>query len=335
MIANNASGMRAVKYGATRDFVLGLKVVLPQGELVSLGTQTIIHSSGYQLERLMVGSEGTLGVIVEATLRLKPLPEKRAVGRAMFYKLEEAGKAVSAIVARGLTPSALEFLDEIVIKSINAAFHLGLPEIEAIVLFECDGNKVSIDDEMDKIKKVCQEFNSFRIDISNDPKEMEKIWEARNAAFPATSRYQEDLARVTLAEDVTVPISKLSELIVKFHSIASENGIIICTYGHAGEGLIHTSFLIDPESSQQWERARKAVTEVFALTQSLGGTTSGEHGIGITKAPYFKQERSEALEMMRKIKRALDPQNILNPHKLMDAPDDFFTATKLRYAIKE
>ena len=335
MISNNASGMRAVKYGATRDSVLGLKVVLPQGELVSLGTQTIIHSSGYQLERLMVGSEGTLGVIVEATLRLKPLPEKRAVGRAMFYKLEEAGKAISAIVARGITPSALELLDEIVIKSINAAFNFGLPEIEALVLFECDGNKVSIDYEMDKIKKVCQEFNSFSIDISNDPKEMEKIWEARNAAFPATSRYKENLARVTLAEDVTVPISKLSELIVNLHRIASENSIIICTYGHAGEGLIHTSFLINPESSQQWERAKKAVAEVYALTQSLGGTTSGEHGIGISKAPYFKKERSESLEMMRKIKKALDPHNILNPHKLMDAPDDFFTATKLRYAIKE
>jgi len=335
MIANNASGMRAIKYGATRDCVLGLKVVLPQGELVSLGTQTIIHASGYQLERLMVGSEGTLGVIVEATLRLKPLPEKRAVGSAMFYKLEEASKAISAIIARGITPSALEFLDGIAIKSINKSFNFGLPEIEAIVLFECDGNKVSIDYEINKIKKVCQEFNSFRIEISNDSKEMEKIWETRSAVFPATSRYKENMTRVTLAEDITVPVSKLSELVVNIQRIASENGIIIATYGHAGEGLVHSSFLINPELSKQWERAKKAVSEIFALTQSLGGTTSGEHGIGICKAPYFKKERSEILEMMRGIKKALDPNNILNPHKLMDAPDDFFTASKLRYAIKE
>ena len=335
MIANNASGMRAIKYGSTRDCILGLKVVLPQGELVSMGTQTIIHASGYQLERLMVGSEGTLGVIVEATLRLKPLPEKRAVGSAMFYKLEEASKAISAIIARGITPSALEFLDGVTIESINKAFNSGLPEIEAIVIFECDGNKISIDYEINKIKKVCQEFNSFRIEISNDSKEMEKIWETRNSAFPATSRYKENMARVTLAEDITVPVSKLPELIVNIQRIASENDIIIATYGHAGEGLIHSSFLINPELSKQWDRAKKAVSEIFALTQNLGGTTSGEHGIGICKAPYFKKERSEILEIMRKIKIVFDPNNILNPHKLMDAPDDFFTATKLRYAIKE
>lgn len=164
---------------------------------------------------------------------------------------------------------------------------------------------------------------------------MEKIWETKSSAFPATSRYKENLARVTLAEDVTVPVSKLSELIINIHRIASENSIIICIYGHAGEGLIHTSFLINPESSKQWEGAKKAVSEVFALTQGLRGTTSGEHGIGIFKVPYFKKERSEILEKMRKIKKALDPNNILSPHKFMDAPDDFFTATKIRYAIRK
>ncbi|MEA1964141.1 MAG: FAD-binding oxidoreductase [Candidatus Aerophobetes bacterium] len=335
MIANNASGMRAIKYGATRDSVLGLRVVLPQGELVSLGTQTIIHSSGYQLARLIVGSEGTLGVIVEATLRLKPLPEKRAVGRAMFYKLEDASKAVSAIIARGIVPSALEILDGIVIKSVNKVFEIGLPEAEAMILFECDGNEVSIDYEISKIRKVCQEFSSFSIDISDDPEEMEKIWEVRSSAFPATSRYKENLVRVPLAEDVAVPISRLPDLIINIHKIASKNNIIIGTYGHAGEGLIHTAFLINPELSEQWEKAKKAASEIFALTKSLGGTTSGEHGIGISKAPYFKRERKNALDMMRKIKKALDPNNILNPHKLMDGPEDFLKATKIRYRVKE
>jgi len=336
MIANNASGMRAVKYGATRDSVLGLKVVLPQGELVSLGTETIVHSSGYQLARLMVGSEGTLGVIVEATLRLRPLPEKRAAGRAMFYRLGDMGKAVSAIIAGGIIPSALEFLDNIVIKSVNEVFNLDLPKnAEAIVLFECDGNKASIDYEINKIKKVCQKFGSFRIDISDDPQEMKEIWKIRDSAFPATCRYKENLVRMPLAEDVAVPISKVSDLIVNLHKIGLKNNIIIGTYGHVGEGLVHTAFLINPELSEQWEKAKKAISEIFVLAQNLGGTTSGEHGIGLSKAPYFKKEREGALNVMRKIKKALDPNNILNPHKLMDAPDDFLTAAKIRYAVRE
>lgn len=335
MIANNASGMRAIKYGATRDCVLGLKVVLPQGQLVSLGTETIVHASGYQLERLMVGSEGTLGVIVEATIRLKPLPEKRAVGKAVFYKLEEAGKAISDIIARGITPSALEFLDGIVIKSLNKVFNIGLPETEAVVLFECDGNKASVEEEIDTIKKICKKFGSFSIDISDDPQEMEEIWRVRSSVFPATSRYREDLVRVPLAEDLAVPISKISELVSYIHKIASENNIIIGTYGHAGEGLIHTAFLINPELLEQWQRAKNAASEIFAITQSLGGTTSGEHGIGVSKAFYFKKERRGALDSMKKIKKALDPNNILNPGKFMDAPDDFFTATRIRYGVEE
>jgi len=257
------------------------------------------------------------------------------VGRAIFYKLEDAGKAVSAIIGRGIIPSALELLDGIVIKSINEVFDFGLPETEAMILFECDGNEASIDYEISKIKKVCQEFNSFSIDVSDDPDEMEEIWEVRSSAFPATSRYKKDLVRVPLAEDVAVPISKVSELVSGIHKIASKNSIIIGTYGHAGEGLIHTAFLINPELAEQWKGAKKAVSEIFALAQKMGGTTSGEHGIGISKAPYFKKERKGALDMMRKIKDVLDPNNILNPHKLMDAPEDFLTATKIRYAVKE
>ncbi len=335
MIANNASGMRAIKYGATRDAVLGLKVVLANGDLVRMGTSTIIQASGYQLERLMVGSEGTLGVMVEATLRLKPLPEERAVGRALFYELSQAGDAVSKVIAKGIVPSALELMDEVAIKSVNKALKAGLPEVEAVILFECDGLKASFNHEVQKIKKICQECGAFDIIISDDPEEMEKLWEIRSSIFPATSMYKEDRIRVTLAEDITAPVSKLRELVEGIHRIARENGILIGTYGHAGEGLIHTAFLINPRVPDEWDRTRKAVDEVFALVHHLGGTTSGEHGIGISKAPYFKKERKELLELMRGIKKVFDPHNILNPHKLMDAPQDFFTATKLRYPVKE
>lgn len=335
MIANNASGIRAIKYGATRDFVLGLKVVLPDGELVSLGTETIIHASGYQLERLMVGSEGTLGVIVEATLRIKPLAEKRAAGRAMFSTLEDAGRAIATIVARGIIPSALEIMDDIVIQSVNKAFNIGLPDVDAIVLFECDGSKACIDEDVSKVKQVCEECGAFSVDVSDDPEQMEELWKVRSSAFPATSRYRESLVRVAIAEDVTVPVSRVTGLVSKIHEIASKNNIIIGAYGHAGEGLIHTTFLINPESFKDWENTKNAASEIFALAQSMGGTTSGEHGIGISKAPYFKKERKEAVEVMRKIKKALDPNNILNPHKLMDAPDDFLTATQMRYVVRE
>jgi len=335
MIANNASGMRAIKYGATRDAVLGLKVVLASGDLVRMGTSTIIQASGYQLERLMVGSEGTLGVMVEATLRLKPLPEERAVGRALFYKLSQAGDAVSKIITKGIVPSALELMDEVAIKSVNKALKAGLPEVEALILFECDGIKASFNHEIQKIKKICEDCGAFDIIISDNPEEMEKLWEVRSSIFPATSMYKEDRIRATLAEDITVPVSRLRELVEGIHQIARENGIIIGTYGHAGEGLVHTAFLVNPRVSDEWDRTRKAVDEVFALAHQLGGTTSGEHGIGISKAPYFKKERKELLELMRGIKKVFDPHNILNPHKLMDAPEDFFTATKLRYPVKE
>jgi glycolate oxidase len=335
MIANNASGMRAVKYGATRDAVLGLKVVLANGDLVTMGSRTIIQASGYQLERVMVGSEGTLGVIVEATLRVRPLPEERAVGRAVFYQLSQAGDAISKIVARGIVPSALELMDEVAIKSVNKALGAGLPEVEALILFECDGVKASFHHEIEKIKRILEECGAFDIVISDDPQEMEKLWEVRSSIFPATSMYKENRIRATLAEDITAPVSKLRELVEGIHQIARDNDLLIGTYGHAGEGLIHTAFLVDPRLPDEWDRTRKAVDEVFALVRHLGGTTSGEHGIGISKAPYFKKERKDLLELMRGIKKVFDPNNILNPHKLMDAPEDFFTATKLRYPVKE
>ncbi len=335
MIANNASGMRAVKYGATRDAVLGLKVVLANGDLVTMGSRTIIQASGYQLERLMVGSEGTLGVIVEATLRVRPLPEEKAVGRAVFYQLSQAGDAISKIVARGIVPSALELMDEVAIKSVNKALGAGLPEVEALILFECDGVKASFHHEIEKIKRILEECGAFDIVISDDPQEMEKLWEVRSSIFPATSMYKENRIRATLAEDITAPVSKLRELVEGIHQIARDNDLLIGTYGHAGEGLIHTAFLVDPRLPDEWDRTRKAVDEVFTLVYRLGGTTSGEHGIGISKAPYFKKERKDLLELMRGIKKVFDPNNILNPHKLMDAPEDFFTATKLRYPIKE
>lgn len=332
MIGTNASGNRAVKYGGTRDSVLGLKVVLANGDLVNLGTNTMTDASGYQLARLIVGSEGTLGVVVEATLLIRPLPKFRAMGMAHFDELEDAGKAISSIISHGITPSMLELMDDVAITAVNNALKMGLPEVAAIVIFECDGMiKESVNHEMGAIKKICEQNKGTGIKVSDEPAEMARIYAGRKKLFPSLSRYGEGLASTSLADDMAVPVSKIAVTVKKIHEIAEKNNLIMSAYGHCGSGLIHTKILMNPNKKGQWDDAEKAVAEVYEFVRSVGGTTSGEHGIALSKAPSMKIERKDSLGMMRAIKKALDPNNILNPHKLMDAPDDWVNATKLRY----
>jgi glycolate oxidase len=334
MIGTNASGNRAVKYGGTRDSVLGLKVVLANGDLVNLGTNTRTDASGYQLARLMVGSEGTLGIVVEATLLIQPIPKYRAMGIAHFDTLEDAGKTISSIISNGITPSMLELMDDIAIKSVNNALNMGLPEVAAIVIIESNGmTRESVDHDINSIKAICEENKGTDIKVSDDPGEMARIYAGRKNLFPSLSRYGEGLASTSLADDMAVPISKIAYTVQKIHEIADRNNLVMSAYGHCGSGLIHTKILMNPNEEGQWANARKAVTEVYELVRSVGGTTSGEHGIALSKAPAMKEERKDSLEMMRAIKRALDPNNILNPHKLMDAPDDWLGATELRYRV--
>ncbi len=335
MIGTNASGNRAVKYGATRDAVLGMKVVLADGSLVTLGTNTKTDASGYQLARLMIASEGTLGVVVEATLALSPVPKFKALGTASFDKLGDAGRAISEIISSGIVPSMLELMDDVAIKAVNNAQNLGLPDVQAIVIFECNGMlKVIVDHEMKRIVEVCEKNNGGGIEISDDPKEMDRIFAGRKNLFPSLSRYGEGMASMSLADDMSVPISRVAEAVDKIHEIAERNGIVMSAYGHCGSGLIHTKILMDPKNPKKWEGAQRAVEEVYDFIQELGGTTSGEHGIALSKAPAMKKERADSLDMMRAIKKALDPNNILNPGKLMDAPDDWKNATDLRYNVR-
>ena len=334
-IANNASGIRAIKYGAARDYVLGMKVVLANGDLVTLGSDTRIQASGYQLDRLMVGSEGTLGIIVEATFLIKHLPKVRAMGIANFNKLEDAGEAISGIIASEVTPSALELVDDIAIVALNKTPNMNLPEVEAIVLFECDGRlKEAVDYDMETIKEICQKHNGFGIETSDDPKEMDRIYSGRKKLFAALSRYEEGLACTSLADDMAVPASKIAECARRIHEIGERNNVIMSAYGHCGAGLLHTKILMDATKKEQWEDAKRAVAEIYDYVRSVGGTTSGEHGIALSKAPAWKKEKKDSLQMMKAIKKALDPNNILNPHKLMDAPDDWVTATRLRYPVR-
>ena len=335
MIGNNASGIRSVKYGATRDAVIGMKVVLANGDLVTLGSNTRVDSSGYQLARLMVGSEGTLGIVVEATLLISPLPKYRAMGVANFDTLEDAGKMISNVISEGITPSMLELMDNIAITAVNNAQNLGLPDVAAIVVFECNGMvKEAVDFDMERIRKICEKNNGTGIRVSDDPEEMTRIYEGRKKLFPSLSRYKEGLVTTALADDMAVPMSKIADCVHEIHEIAKRNNVVMSAYGHCGSGLIHTKILMDTSKKQQWEDAKHAVDAVYKYVYKIGGTTSGEHGIALSKAPSWKEEKKDSLAMMRAIKKALDPNNILNPHKLMDAPDDWVTATALRYQVQ-
>lgn len=333
MVAVNASGMRAVKYGATRDYVLGLKVVLPDGKLISCGTKTIKNSGGYQLEKLFVGSEGTLGVITEVTLRITPLPKKRSVVLASFDKLETAGECVSNIIASRILPSALEIMDRVCIEAVKKSMKLKLPDCEALLLIESDGHEKAVSDEIDQIYEICKRTGAREVEFAHDAKRMEELWAGRKGVLPSLSRYGENFVSVSLADDMAVPISQIPKAVKAFQEISRKYGIIIGTYGHAGDGNLHTKVLLDATSKDYWERAEKAVGEIFDAVFSLGGTTTGEHGIALAKAPYMKKERASSLELMRAIKKAIDPKNIMNPGKIFDAPDRIIYS--LRYPVKK
>lgn len=333
-IANNASGVRSVKYGATRDAVLGMKVVLPNGELVSLGAHTRVEASGYQVHKLMIGSEGTLGIVVEATLSFVPIPEFRCMGIANFDSLSDAGKAIGSIMASGATPSMLELVDSVAIKAVNKTMDLGLKEVAASLIFEADGMvKEAVDYEINKMEKICTKHNGQDIKASYDPKERQKIFMGRKKLFPALSKYDDNLASTSLADDMAVPYSKMAEMAGKIHEIAKQNNIIMTAYGHCGSGCMHTKILMDTKKKEQWQDAKKAISQVYEYVRSVNGTTSAEHGIGLSKAESFKVEKSDSLNLLISIKKALDPNNILNPGKLMQAPENWLTATDLRYAV--
>jgi len=310
MIAANASGMRAIKYGATRDYILGMEVVFPHGR-VRFGSRTLKNSAGYQIERLMVGSEGTLGIITEATLRVSPLPEKRGVALASFDDVVKAGEGVAAIIGSGLIPSALEIMDHVCIQAVNNAMGVGLPDVEAILLIEADGKEGEVRENIKKVAEILK-GRAKNIEFTYDDEEMANLWKGRKGVLPSLSRYGEDRVSVSLADDMCVPISKIPYAIKEFQEIAKKYNIIIGTYGHAGDGNLHTKVLINPKEEDEWKRAEKAVAEIYKAVERLGGIASGEHGIGISKAPWINGD----VETMEMIKKAIDPNNIMNPGKM-------------------
>ncbi len=311
----NAGGMRAAKYGITKDYIMALRAVLPNGNIIRSGKRTIKDVAGYNITGILIASEGTLAVTTQITLRLiaKPLLTKTAMG--IFDSVDSAMEAVYKSMASGVTPVAMEFLDQLTIKAVEHTYNIGLPtDAGAILITDVDGNLADdLDFQLAKIESVFKENGCREFKIARDKKEAEDIWFARRNASPALSVY----GSKKLNEDVTVPRSALPELLKRFYAIADKYKINIPCFGHTGDGNVHTNVMVDGSDPAQVEIAYKAIVEVFEATIELGGTLSGEHGIGIAKAPYMHLAFSdEEMALFSSIKRAFDPNNILNPNKM-------------------
>ncbi len=313
-VATNAGGVKGAKYGTTRDYVLGLQVVLPDGRIMRTGSNTMKSVSGYDLTKIFVGSEGTLGVVTEITLKINPKTTAATTALATFNSLEDAGNAVSQSMYSGVIPSVLEILGRETISAINQNTELDLPEADAILLAETDGyTKAETDYQMQKIIDVFRKNNAGQIKLAQSPEEAADLWAARKSAYAVLARLKPSL----IIEDVTVPMSKIAELLKGIKAISEKHNIMIASYGHAGDGNLHPQILYDGYNPEEVEREKAASAEIFKLAIDLGGTLSGEHGIGMQKAPFMSLEHDQvALDVMRSFKKILDPKNILNPGKM-------------------
>lgn len=313
-VAMCAGGPRAVKYGVTRDYVLGLQAVLPTGTIIRTGTRTMKGVVGYDLTRLMVGSEGTLCVFTEITLRLIPLPESTRTMMAVFRLLEGAAQAVTMIIRERIVPSTIELMDQATIEVVENHLRMGLPlDAEALLLIEIDGRPSVLDEDAAHIGEICRRCGCSSVEVAHSDEERDRLWKARRSVSPALGRIRPG----KINEDVTVPRTRIPDLIRAIRRLADKYSLIIVCFGHAGDGNIHTNIMLDKSDPDERSRASKAVEELFRMVLDLGGTLSGEHGIGIAKSPFLKWEiGEEGLKTMWRIKQALDPLNILNPDKM-------------------
>ncbi len=313
-VATCAGGARALKYGVTKDYVIGLEAVLASGELVQTGVQTAKGVVGYDLTKLLVGSEGTLAIVTKVVLKLLPQPESRRTLLAVFDRLGEAGDAVTRIITMGLMPSALEFMDKRSIECVEDYLNIGLPrEAGALLLIEVDGVREGVIRHTEGIRMLCLGQGARRVDLAETEEEAEALWQARRAVSPALFK----LNPHKVSEDITVPRSRIPEIVAKLEEIGRNHRLIILCFGHAGDGNIHVNIMINRNDPEEVSRTEQAVNEIFQTTIALGGTLSGEHGIGITKTPYLGMEIDKmGLEAMRRIKEAFDPKGILNPGKI-------------------
>ncbi len=314
-IAECAGGPRGLKYGVTKDYVLSVEMVLPTGEVIKTAPgKTLKGVVGYNLTGLVTGSEGTLAVVTKAYLKLLPLPEARTLVVATFDTLERAGQTVIHIVRdAGVVPSALEIIDGVCLKAVDEYAKTGLGGAGSAIIVEVDGNRDAVKKDAERVERVCQRMGAQWVDVAEDQKRMKELWSLRRDISPALKR----VGSLKLNEDVVVPRTNIVELIRGLEDISKKRNITIASFGHAGDGNIHVNIMADRNNPQEVERAESAVKDLFELTLGLGGTISGEHGVGITKSDYIGMELSrDTIELMKRIKRAFDPNNILNPGKV-------------------
>lgn len=313
MVSNNASGMRAVKYGTTENYVRVLEVVLPGGRVFRIGKKVVKSSTGYDLRKLFVGSEGTLGAITEVTLSLRPLPKHRRTFFAYFDDVGKAGRTVTEIILSGVTPAAMEFLDDVILETIVRSGKKELKITESALLIEYDGFfEENVKRECDVAVEICRR-NGAEIIYAESDEEREKIWEIRRMAYPLL--VQRCVSPIT--GDVIVPIECFEEAIVSFKKMAEDMDVPTSFLGHSGDGNIHPIILADERDEELWRRALKLNEMIIKRAVSLGGSITAEHGVGYDKNKFLKLEWGESAEIYRKIKRILDPNNIMNPGKMV------------------
>jgi len=313
-VACNAGGPRCLKYGVTGDHVLGLKVVLADGRVLQTGGKAIKNVTGYDLTQLFVGSEGTLGVITEVLVKLLTKPQHVRTALAIFPRLDDASRTVNNILAAGIVPATLEMMDETAIGCIEEAMHLGLPlDKEAILILEADGSdEAAVVREIETIARICWQGGASEVKVAQDEAERAELWRARRSLSPSLARR----APNKLGEDISVPRSQIPEAVRRIKEIGRKYNLPIVVFGHAGDGNLHPNILFDRRDEEEWGRVEQAVSEIFAMAVELGGTLSGEHGVGTLKLPYLEMALGPvAVDVMRNIKQAFDPKGILNPGK--------------------
>ncbi len=315
-VAENSGGLRGLKYGVTKDYVMGLEVVLPTGELLHVGNKCMKDVAGFSFKELFIGSEGALGIFTKILLQLIPKPATAKTLLALYDDMQQAAGTVTAIIAAKIIPCTLEFLDSITIRCVEDFAHVGLPtNTDALLLIEVDGHPAAVADEFEKVQALCRKNGAREIKIAKDAGEADKLKTARRSAFSALAR----MRPTTILEDVTVPRSEIAAMLQRIQDIGRKHHVTFGNFGHFGDGNLHPTCLTDERDHEEIHRVEKAFEEIFLAAVALGGTITGEHGIGLSKKKFLEKVAGPAgVEVMRKIKGVLDPNNVLNAGKIFD-----------------
>lgn len=317
MVSTNASGNRAIKYGTTKDYIMGMEVVLADGRVMRTGSTAPKTSSGYDLAHLFCRAEGTLGVITEITVKILPMPEYIAYAQLKFASIEDAGKAAEGILGAGIPLSSCEILDRVCIDVVNKAMGLNVPDnVDCLLFIEIDGNKQAVKENIQKIDKISKECNGLGNEWDDDPSRRLKMWAGRQGLVPSLSKIKRGAKLIPFVEDFGVSISKIPEMIRELQKIRDKHNFPIPIFGHIGDGNLHAVLVFDGRDKKEWEVIRKIAQDFIDLTVRFKGTLTAEHGVGVAKASYIREELGLSLDVMKSIKKALDPKNILNPGKM-------------------